>query len=182
MIGQYIDRDQVRYDPSKNQELFAVFKQTCCWTIFDDFANLRAEYLPGGSNQGTGKWGREINNGAVFVVTWVFVSRDWRGKGLGELMFRCLLRKAFMIGEGYKWAIVEPGVIVESPGIGCKRKGEGEDDMLDVARRFYRKFGFRRVGTTGVFARATNRNHPTRRVDFTKRMDLDGDELLLSED
>ncbi len=84
-----------------------------------------------------------------------------------------------------RFAIVEPGKIIQAPS-SCKRPTVEDEAVvvkdLEVAKIFYRKHGFRRVGTSETFARATDRTHPSRNEHFGPEKDFEGDEMLLAED
>ncbi len=112
MFGHYIDRELFASIPrskiraSGDDFLVASLRRNIqCTEIFDIEGMVKRELCQGGRNEGRGVWGQEMNEGAIFVVDWVFVSKEWRGRGLGDVMFTALLHKAQAIngGKGYRY-------------------------------------------------------------------------------
>ena len=115
-------------------------------------------------------WGKEINYGAVLVLQLLFVESEYRRRGIAQMVLQAQIDMAEKQKRGLRFMFVKPGVFVEDV------EDQIHDDMSleeekKVGRRayanavrFYRAFGFRRVGTSNWFCLAMDPEHPSHEI------------------
>ncbi|KAF8847931.1 hypothetical protein BDZ45DRAFT_698802 [Acephala macrosclerotiorum] len=122
-----------------------------------------------------GSWGTELNKGAILILSYLLVKRDFRRQALAGKAIQALIEKAKMSKGGVKFIFVRPGVIKEDldlEGKDDEEKEQIEKRALESAIRFYRSFGFRRVGYSEWFCFAIDEEHASRSVAVKDDLEL----------
>ncbi|EDR03184.1 uncharacterized protein LACBIDRAFT_307743 [Laccaria bicolor S238N-H82] len=139
-------------------------------TLFNEAnrGRLREEFLSG-PTKGTGVFGEELNYGSFAVISNdaqiakddFFIKPEFRGQGIGSWALQELKRHATL--HNIDFLFVEPGVT----DITYQQRSDVALVNSKHARvkRFFRKAGFRRVGTSSYFGYSLrNDKHPSRRL------------------
>lgn len=118
---------------------------------------------------GSGCWDEKLLEGQHMHLWDVVVAEQWRRKGLGTLMFSALLEKVRSnLGCVPDYVFVIPA---DLEGDERHTEGKSKEEQVEIKEglrkgrlRFYRSLGFRRIGPTHCFARATDPDHPSRQI------------------
>lgn len=122
-----------------------------------------------------GVWGAELNKGAVLILSYLLVKREFRRQGFAGKAIQALIEKAKMSKGGVNFMFVKPGVIKEDLDLDRKEtveKEQIEKKALESAVQFYRSFGFRRVGYSEWFCFAIDERHASRRIAVKEDLEL----------
>ncbi|CZR59454.1 uncharacterized protein PAC_09346 [Phialocephala subalpina] len=122
-----------------------------------------------------GVWGQELNKGAILILGYLLVKREWRRQGMAGMAIRALIERAKTTKGDVRWMFVKPGTIKEDLELEGKTEGEKEEiekKAYESAVRFYRSFGFRRVGYSEWFCLAMDEEHASRKTAVEDDLEL----------
>ncbi|KAI9641250.1 hypothetical protein NHQ30_010050 [Ciborinia camelliae] len=172
LTSQLINRDLVGLDFQKAMDGIC---HECSYLALSVVGRLFGqsalhESCGSGVLRGWGVWDAELNQGNFLVIQTTEVSEAYRRRGVGATMVRRLLRTVNNVEV--RWVFTWP-TRVPSDDVATPRHSMEEKDR---AVAFWRKMGFRRIGTSDWFCYAMDPNHPSRYLaaedDFSS-----GDEL-----
>jgi GNAT superfamily N-acetyltransferase len=109
-------------------------------------------------------WGDEINRGAILILGYLLVEKEFRRQGIARELIEVLIEKLRHSKGGVEFMFVKPGVIrtdfeEEQAQKSVEEKEKIEQREYDNAVRFYRSVGFRRVGYSKWFCLAVDPEH-----------------------
>ena len=122
---------------------------------------MREEFLDDGPRRGSGIWGREANNNSFQVLQNMSVDAGSENSNVALEMLSRLGDSAVVPYESLDFALVEPTKTVF--------RGSGWSDLDKI--NVFRKLGFRRVGDSAWFMKASDQNHPSRILALEKDFD-----------
>lgn len=168
------------------------------YELLNRHGTFRSEIWGCGSlYKGNGVWGSELGRGLLVFIEQIEIKHFLRGMGIGTKLFNQALdwvdKRARQLGqpaEACSYLVVVPGCLRQDV---VHEFGEDIFDRADYGERqaevdafqkkvtersiaFWRKQGFRRVGLSGLWAYATDPNHPSRQLtaeEDSMRDDLD---------
>ena len=114
-------------------------------------------------------WGDEINRGAILILSYLLVEKEFRRQGIARELIEVLIEKLRHSKGGVEFMFVKPGVIKtdfeeEQAQKSMEEREKIEQREYDNAVRFYRSVGFRRVGYTKWFCLAMDPEHVSHRI------------------
>jgi GNAT superfamily N-acetyltransferase len=173
-LGRYVDREKMARRPSFfARDMHAACEELSTLTleVYDRFGRLK-ELLDHRVRKGTGKWGKELDmgkDGKIFVIEAIIIDPQWRRKGLGGFMITRLINESWEEPQDASFVLVEPRWLLRDVKSGMEDRTTLEQRDIEmgarnVARSFFRKFGFRRIGASSYFGFAKDVEHQTRRL------------------
>jgi GNAT superfamily N-acetyltransferase len=114
-------------------------------------------------------WGDEINKGAILILGYLLVEKEFRRKGIARELIEVLIEKVRHSKGGVEFMFVKPGVIKTDCEEEQAQKSAEEREKIvqreyDNAVRFYRSVGFHRVGYSKWFCLAVDPEHASHRI------------------
>ncbi|KAK0124015.1 hypothetical protein ONS95_009002 [Cadophora gregata] len=115
-------------------------------------------------------WGKEINHGAILILSLFIVEEGYRRQGIAQTLLQAQIAKAEKQKRGLRFMFVKPGVVPDDVERQLYGRTSLEESRIVKRRayanavRFYRTFGFRRVGLTNWFCFAMDPEHPSHNV------------------
>lgn len=167
--AKLINRESIR--PSFWQDMEEVSRETCdvAFGLFDRYGRVERKYTEPGFRQGTGVWGRELDQGDILLIEKLRVEAGARRRGVGtKVAHEVLDHVRGSTGRGKYVAVVGPGMGLQDAD---ETNGDEAMSALATARRFWRSLGFRRVGTSPWFAFTDEVGHPSRQLNVSKEWD-----------
>ena len=164
-VGKLIRRDRIRHifyhemeEPSAETSLLA-------FDLFDRYGCLKPEYKNHPIRKGSGIWKEELDGGDILLIENFMIDEEYRRRGLGKRVVTELLDKVKEKTRGF-FAITRPNVLwTNKIRYEVADKAETEREVIlqsyeDIAKAFWRSLGFRRIGSSGWFALASDPGHP----------------------
>jgi len=128
-----------------------------------------------------GPWGHELETGGILILQYLCVEKEYRRKGLASAMLREIIAKARQRIKktkkaNVKFMVVFPAVIKEDFKSELKGKteeetAETEKEAYDMAVKFYRSQGFRRIGLSKWFGLALDPEHKSHQIPMEDDLD-----------
>jgi GNAT superfamily N-acetyltransferase len=114
-------------------------------------------------------WGDEINKGAILILGYLLVEKEFRRQGIARELIEVLIEKLRHSKGGVEFMFVKPGVIKTDLEEEQAQKSADEREKIeqreyDNAVRFYRSVGFCRVGHTKWFCLAVDPEHVSHQI------------------
>jgi GNAT superfamily N-acetyltransferase len=112
-------------------------------SIFTAQGNIRPELLKNAVQKGSGVWGSELNEGSLFLIETIRVTKEHRRKGLGHWLLAQTL-KIPEVASNCKFVFAWPAVLNDDNDCAdseCKTQSA-------LILHFFHLAGFRRVGRT----------------------------------
>jgi GNAT superfamily N-acetyltransferase len=114
-------------------------------------------------------WGDETNKGAILILGYLLVEKEFRRQGVAGELIESLIEKLRQSKGGVEFMFVKPGVIKtdfeeEQAQKSVEEREQIEQREYDNAVRFYRSVGFRRVGYSKWFCLAVDPEHVSHRI------------------
>jgi GNAT superfamily N-acetyltransferase len=114
-------------------------------------------------------WGDELNKGAILILGYLLVEKEFRRQGVARELIEALIEKLRQSKGGVEFMFVKPGVIKtdfeeEQAQKSMEEREKIEQREYDNAVRFYRSVGFRRVGYSKWFCLAVDPEHVSHRI------------------
>ncbi|KAH6703258.1 hypothetical protein BKA61DRAFT_680878 [Leptodontidium sp. MPI-SDFR-AT-0119] len=135
--------------------------------LFNDNGTLQAKNI-------MYPWGNELNKGAVLILSYLMVEKEFRRQGMARILLNAVIEKAKNAKGGLQFMFVRPGAIpadlddaIDDTMLSEEQAAVAKS-IYDTAVRFYRSFGFRRVGHTKWFCLAMDPSHPSHRITPTE--------------
>ncbi|PMD13247.1 hypothetical protein NA56DRAFT_665747 [Hyaloscypha hepaticicola] len=154
--------------------------------IFCPKGKLKKELFSNGK-QSLGVWGIELESGAVLILQLMFIEREFRRQGVARLILQSLITRCKETTERteegkIKFVIVYPAVVKEDfekelEGKTEAEKKETEKGHYEIAVKFYRANGFRRIGLSKWFGLSLGPEHKSRRVAIENDLDPDEEDV-----
>ncbi|XHG05888.1 hypothetical protein AWENTII_009101 [Aspergillus wentii] len=91
---RYIRRDAIKARFWENMEEPSKGMSELAFDIFDRYGNLKQEFKDHTVRSGLKVWKNELDHGRHFFIEEMFVTDEWRRKGLGRAMLSALFQKA----------------------------------------------------------------------------------------
>ncbi|KAH7323961.1 hypothetical protein BKA65DRAFT_481749 [Rhexocercosporidium sp. MPI-PUGE-AT-0058] len=168
--ARYIDRARLKRLKPKSmskslQELNDGDSDALAFTqqLFNDNGTLQANHM-------MYPWGKELNKGTVLILSYLMVEKEFRRQGIARILFNAVIKKAKNAKGGLQFMFVRPGAIPSDLDDAILDSMSSEE-QVDVARRvydnavrFYRSFGFRRVGYSKWFCLAMDPMHLSHQI------------------
>ena len=139
--------------------------------LFDRYGRLRKDFYKHDVRKGSGVWGPELDDEEIVLFESLQIDKDARRKKVGTRVVTEILQACGWRGC---YAFVMPGYLRrECPPHGLNEEEEEafRNNMEDIAIRFWRSLGFRRVGVSGWFAFTDDPDHPSKRLDASQDWD-----------
>jgi hypothetical protein len=200
-LARYIDRGSIR--SRFWEEMEEPSEETCsvAFHVFDRYGTVQTKYKDHPVQRGTGVWGKELDDGPLFLIEKVYVTAlKLRRKGLGRRMVSLLLEKARQYSLDDKshnedadsfvgsdepceqaWtlhALVSPGILTAD--VESQLRGKSAEERLNMraqvqsaAIEFWRSCGFRRIGASRCFAYSFDPQHQSRALAVASDFDPD---------
>jgi GNAT superfamily N-acetyltransferase len=121
-------------------------------------------------------WGDELNKGAILILGYLLVEKEFRRQGVARELIEALIEKPRHSKSGVEFMFVKPGVIKpdfeeEQAQKSVDEREKIEQREYDNAVRFYRSVGFRRVGYTKWLCLAVDAEHVSHRIALEDDLD-----------
>ena len=152
--------------------------------LFDRYGCLKPQFKENPVFRGTGIWGRELGRENILLIEHVLVNKEYRRQGLGQMMINSVFTTARNLDfRGDFFSSASPTCLgpdnlnrmPDSPSNNTSPTEPVEDhepnSEYDRTIRFFRAFGFLRVGFTKWFAMSSNPEHRSNQFDFTYDVD-----------
>lgn len=143
--------------------------------LFNNFGQLKREYIDHEIKSVAGVWGTELDEGAILRIDSISCEPSWRRKGLGrKLVFKMMEMTRTRVSVGiqlFMFAVPHsvPQIVQRDmpPDPPESQAEDLEREHQIVAHNFFRQLGFRRVGDSPWFAHAHMdlvTPHPSRQI------------------
>lgn len=130
--------------------------------IFDQYGLFRDDIKTHSIKKGSCIWGDEFDLGDLLIIDKLFVRPSHRRQGIGHRLVNAMVEKA-RTKYGTFFVIVLATARDELVDHECSITGEKRDVVYcreeQMVQHFWRSLGFRRVGESGWFALAGDKNH-----------------------
>ncbi|KAK6358054.1 hypothetical protein TWF730_007408 [Orbilia blumenaviensis] len=165
-LGKYLAKDKIRdiFWKTMSEEV-AEFRRMA-YFLFNRYGRFKEHFKSHPVQRGSGVWGDELDNGDIFFIECVHVVPAWRRKGFGNMIIDELIAKSCREGRTPVVTIVSPQCFLNE--IQERTKNEGwykahqiEARTMEQIISFWRKSGFRRIGSSRFFGRPTDPSHPS---------------------
>ncbi len=132
--------------------------------LFDRYGRLKPDFKTHSIKQGSGIWQDEMDTGDLLFIDYIHVEPRYRRQQLGRQMFAKLFEEAKKKAGPRFFAIIQACYLIDI----CNREmGDVTDKERtafchraeDIAVEFWRKLGFRRIGSSGWFGLASDPKH-----------------------
>jgi GNAT superfamily N-acetyltransferase len=154
--------------------------------LFDRYGRLKKELKDHPIRRGTGIWGSELDLGALFIIEYMLIEKDWRRKGVGTKIATCLIEKSRTGDRSPQFSLVAPGWL--NHDIDSDIRGKTKLEQREVRFRvrgaaisFYRSLGFRRIGASRCFGLPTDPSHEAHTILSTADFDSADEEPEVDE-
>ncbi|KAJ7721720.1 hypothetical protein DFH07DRAFT_760315 [Mycena maculata] len=138
---------------------------TIASTLFDKYGEIRPWLVDDEYHKGSGVWGRELNEGRLVFVISVSVKALYRKQGVGSWALQQLYASEHI--EKTDQLICWPSPIPPHP------PRDQWASVFDGIVEFFRKAGYRRIGSTSFFAYSQDPKHPSRMNHYLDDFDPD---------
>lgn len=138
--------------------------------LFDRYGRLRKEFYEHDFRKGSGVWGSELGDGDFLLFASLQIDRNARRKKAGTRAVKEILEAECHSS----YAFVMPGYLTREkppPGLTEEEEKAFRRNTKDIAIRFWRSLGFRRVGTSSWFAFTDDPEHPSKLLDALQDWD-----------
>lgn len=132
--------------------------------LFDRYGRLKSEFKDHPIKKGSGIWKDELDHGPILLIENFSIYKPYRRRGWGKKMINAVLEET--ISQcGPFIALTQPGGITRDYDKLKKSLTDEEGnwffaEQLRVATAFWRSAGFRRIGSSPWFGRASKLDHP----------------------
>ncbi|KAH7389059.1 hypothetical protein BKA64DRAFT_711163 [Cadophora sp. MPI-SDFR-AT-0126] len=115
-------------------------------------------------------WGKEINHGPVLILILLTVRKEYRRQGIAQMLLNAQIAQAKKQRRGLRFMFVKPGVCPDDiaeqvhDNMSLEETMEVRRRAYAKAVRFYRAYGFRRVGLSNWFCLAMDQEHPSHNI------------------
>ncbi|KDQ62412.1 hypothetical protein JAAARDRAFT_54366 [Jaapia argillacea MUCL 33604] len=136
-------------------------------TLFDKNGFLRPWLIENQYHNGTGIWGREVDQRSIVYLSELEVDKDLRGQGIGTWTFQQLLSVDHVKQSGFIFCWPSPSrdpldlAEFRATGQHSQESKQRWADAFDHLTNFFHKNDFRRVGRTDFLAYALDPSHPS---------------------
>ncbi|GAA6004481.1 hypothetical protein JCM10207_000746 [Rhodosporidiobolus poonsookiae] len=141
---------------------FRFWRSDFAATLFDDEGKLKRKY----AREGTGVWGREVTDtGNIVYLENIRVDEELRNQGIGSWALKEIFRSRESTLSEIDFLFAMPCVSHSDwPYFDRFEPDPNRQAKLDMNKRvdeFFRRNGYRRVGTTEYFCSARDPSHPS---------------------
>ncbi|QDS70673.1 hypothetical protein FKW77_001262 [Venturia effusa] len=166
-FGELIRRDRMRYAFYDQLEQPSEDTSRLAFGLFDRYGRLREEFKSHQIKKGSGVWGSELDVGDLLLIEKVYIEPDYRRQGLAQKVVRAMIEEA-RPKCGTFFAVVLATAFNYYVNAECSATGEERDIVYcrqeQIAQRFFRSLGFRRVGSTDFFALPGDKHHACHKI------------------
>lgn len=132
--------------------------------IFNRYGRLRKEFKDHPVKRGSGIWQDELDGGDLLVFETMSVHRWSQSRVMDQKLATAVLKKAQQKSPRY-FAVVSPGFLNSDTDKETFYMSEEERESYALGREFFevpfwRSLGFRRIGSSRWFAKASDKSHP----------------------
>lgn len=144
--------------------------------LFDRFGCLQPKFKDHPIKRGSGVWKDELNDGDILLIGEIRVCRYNRRNGIGSKLAHAILELTAKKSRGF-YAVTSPEMTiteVEHEGDSHNDSNDGQSEKLRInnALQFWRRLGFRRIGSSRWLGYTPDRNHPSHKIDPEQDFDL----------
>jgi ribosomal protein S18 acetylase RimI-like enzyme len=144
--------------------------------LFGRFGCLQPQFKDHPVKRGSGVWSDELNNGDILLIEDIRVSPGYRRQGIGSKLALAILELTSKNSREF-FAITWPGVLESEVEHELSQNATNDEEsarrqLINIALRFWRTLGFRRIGSSRWLGYTPDQNHPSYTVPLEQDFDL----------
>lgn len=168
--GKIINRGPIRGTFYEDIEEPTEHTSAMGFDLFDRWGNLKVDFFQHDIKKGSGVWGKELNQGDIFLIEEIAVQKDYRRKGHAKKFVSDIWAKAQELSPRCKFAITRSGLLWSSirdhyDKLPQEERSSFTNNTQLAADAFWRACDFRRIGTSSYFGLARDPTHPSHALD-----------------
>lgn len=139
--------------------------------LFDRYGCLQPKFKNHPLRRGCGVWNSELDDGDILIIGDIRVSRSQRRRGIGSKLVHAILELTEKKSRSF-FAMTSPEVFIHGIDREEFQHGANNELLIRDALRFWRIFGFRRIGSSRWLGFTPDQNHPSHAIAPEQDFDL----------
>lgn len=139
--------------------------------IFDRYGCLQPNFKNHPIKRGSGVWNDELNDGDILMIDDILVSRPNRRKGIGSKLVHAILDLSAKKSRVF-FALTPPEYKIGEFEQEGSPNGASTELPIYKVPRFWRKLGFRRIGSSRWLGYTPDPNHPSHIIALEQDFDI----------